>query len=134
MTIGAAQVKAHTAAVTEVQMSMHKHGITLADLLVTGGHELKSPNPKTREKAHRVERCWALMARLHVRYAHLETAPAYTPTKPARRRRGEGVFLQATENTDVSGISGAPPEVNEINELADFAPVVSLDSKSELAS
>ena len=134
MTIGTAQMKAQAAAVTEVQAFMHKHGLRPTDLIEFGGAELKSSDPKTREKARRVDKCWELLAQLSVRYAHLEAAPAHTPTKPARRRRGEGVFLQATENTDVSGISGAPPEFNEINELADFAPVVSLDSKSELAS
>jgi hypothetical protein len=128
MTIGTAQVKAHIAAMIEVQTFMHKCGLTFADLIDVGGAELKSSNPKTREKAHRVERCWALMARLHVRYAHLETA--YTPTKPIRRRRGEGGFLQAAENTGVSGITATPPESNEINELAGSAPVASLDSKT----
>jgi hypothetical protein len=134
MTIGTAEMKAQVAAVTEVQAFLHRHGLTLTDLIAIGGAEFKSPNPKTREKAHRVERCWALMVRLHVRYAHLEIAPAYTLTKPTRRRRGEGVFLQAAENIGVSGIAGSPAESNEINDLANFAPVASLDSKTEPAS
>jgi hypothetical protein len=134
MTIGTAQMKAQAAAVTEVQAFMHKHGLRPTDLIEVGGAELKSSNPKTREKARRVEKTWELMARLSVNFAHLESAPAYTPTKPARRRRGEGVFLQATENTDISGISSRPPESNEINELADFAPVASPDSKPGQAS
>jgi hypothetical protein len=134
MTIGTAQMKTQAAAVTEVQAFMRKHGLTLTDLIAIGGAEFKSPNPKAREKARRVEKCWALMARHSVHYAHLESAPAVDTAKPARGRRGDGVFLQATENTDVPSIAVSPPESNEINELADFALVASLDSKTEPAS
>jgi hypothetical protein len=133
MTIGTAQMKAQAAAVTEVQTFVHKHGLTLADLLAIGGRELKSPNPKTREKARRVEKAWELMARLSVNFAHLENASSYTPTKLARRRRGEGVFLQTAENTGVSGIASSLPGSNEINELADFAPVASPEIKPGVA-
>jgi hypothetical protein len=128
------QEKARALAVVQVQEFMHRHNLTLTDLIEFGGAELKSSDPKTREKARRVDKCWELLAQLSVRYAHLEAAPAHTPTKPARRRRGEGVFLQATENTDVSDISGAPPKSNEINELADFAPVASPEIKSGATS
>jgi hypothetical protein len=123
------QEKARALAVVQVQEFMHRHNLTLTDLLEFGAAELKSPHPKTREKARRVEKAWELLARLSVDFAHLETASPYTPTKPARRRRSEGVFLQDTENTDVSGISTAPPKSNEINELADFAPVASPEIK-----
>jgi len=89
MTIGTAQMKAQAAAVTEVQTLMHKHGLTLADLLAIGGRELKSPNPKTCEKARRVEKAWELMARLSVNFAHLENSRSdrSRAAREAARRR-----------------------------------------------
>jgi hypothetical protein len=62
--------------VVEILDFMRKHGLTLSDLIDIGGAELKSPNPKTRQKARLVEKCWSLMARLSLCYAHLEAAPA----------------------------------------------------------
>jgi hypothetical protein len=105
--LGAQQIKAQSAAVVEVQAFMHRHGLELTDLSSIGGAELKSPNQKPREKARRVEKCWALKARLSVRHAHLEQAPAHIPTKPARRRRGEGLFLQTVENKELFDIEAA---------------------------
>ena len=102
MTIGFAQMKAHAAAVTEVQAFMCKRRLALVDLIEYGGAELKSSNPKTREKARHVEKCWALMARLSVHYAHLEPAPAADTAKPAPAQRGEGHFPEVLENKEVS--------------------------------
>jgi hypothetical protein len=127
MTIGAVQIKAQAAAAAEVQAFMHRHGLAAIDLINVGGVELKSPNLKTCEKARRVEKCWALMARLSVRHAYLEAAPAYTSTKLARRRRGEGVFLQVTEIAGVSDIPGALVKSNEINNLTNSTSVASPD-------
>jgi hypothetical protein len=51
-------------AVAEIFDFMRKQRLALEDLVECGGAELKSSNPKTREKARHVEKCWALMARL----------------------------------------------------------------------
>src|SRR6516165_218338 len=67
-------------AVVEVLDLMRKRGLSLDDLIQVGGEDLKSPNPKRVKKAHYVEKAWALMARLSVKFADLEQAP-----KPARR-------------------------------------------------
>jgi hypothetical protein len=63
-------------AVVEILDFMRKHGLTLSDLIEIGGEDLKASNPKRKEKARRVEKCWSLMARLSLCYAHLEAAPA----------------------------------------------------------
>jgi len=88
-----------------------------------GGEDLKSSNPKRSEKARRVEKCWSLMTRLSVPFADLEQAPGNLPTRPSRRRRGEGHFSEAVEITRVSEIFTHHPQPNEINDLADSAPV-----------
>ena len=62
-------------AVVEILDFMRKHGLTLSDLIEIGGEDLKASNPKRKEKARRVEKCWSLMARLSVKFADLEQAP-----------------------------------------------------------
>jgi hypothetical protein len=64
---------------------------------------LKSSNLKHVEKARHVEKAWALMARLSVKFAELEQAPGQSPTKPSRRRRGEELFSEVIENKEISG-------------------------------
>ena len=90
-------------AVVEVLDLMRKRGLSLDDLIQVGAEDLKSPNPKRVKKAHYAEKAWALMARLSVKFADLEQAPGQPPTKPARRRRGEGLFSEAIENKEISG-------------------------------
>ena len=95
----AAKIKATTAA--EVFVFMKKHGLTLEDLIEIGGEDLKSPNPKKVEKAKRVEKCWALMARLSVSYANLEAVTGNDTAQRVSGRRGEGHFSEVIENKDV---------------------------------
>jgi hypothetical protein len=109
-------------AVVEVLDFMCKRGLTPDDLIEVGG-EVKSSNPKRVEKARRVEKCWSLMARLSIKFADLEAAPQSTPDKPTARRRGEGHFSEALENTRVSETFTHHTKPNEINGLADSAPV-----------
>jgi hypothetical protein len=123
MTVGAAQMKALAAAVTEVQAFMHKGGLTLADLIDVGGAELKSPNPKTREKARRVEKTWELMARLSLCYADLEAVPALDTAKPVRARRGEGHFSEVVENKEVSTADPGKVKSLKNNNKTDNHPV-----------
>jgi hypothetical protein len=89
-------------AVLDILDWMRRRGLTLNDLIQIGGEDLKSSNPKRVEKARHVERCWSLIARLSVKFADLEQAPGQPPTKPARRRPGEGAFSQAIENKEIS--------------------------------
>jgi hypothetical protein len=74
-------------AVVEILDFMRKHGLTLSDLIEIGGEDLKSSNPKRKEKARRVEKCLSLMARLSVKFADLEAAPA---RQPCERAGGDG--------------------------------------------
>ena len=59
-------------AVVEVFDFMARRGLALADLIRIGGEDLRPPNPKQVEKARHVEKTWALMARLSVKFAELE--------------------------------------------------------------
>jgi len=70
----AAQIREHAHAVEQVREYMRRHRLSLADLTEMGGEDLRSTNPKRRRKALHVEKCWALMARLHVRHVDLESA------------------------------------------------------------
>jgi len=115
-------------AVVEILDFMCRHGLTLDDLIEFGGAELKSTNSKTREKARRVDKCWSLMAQLSVKFADLESSPPPIPDKPARRRRGKGVFSEVVENKGVSGTETDQHKSNEINDLANSAPVAVPDS------
>jgi hypothetical protein len=107
------QARQQAQAVEQVLELMRRLQVTPDDLVEFGGQDLPpkrsappspgTPEGRRAEKAHRVERCWALMARLGVTHAAL--APDWTPRTVslpglrARRRRGEGVILQLTENT-----------------------------------
>ena len=115
-------------AVVEIFDFMRKSGLALQDLIEIGGAELKSSNPKTREKARRLEKCWSLMAKLGVKFADLERLSPPIPDKPARRRRGEGVFSEVVENKEISGTATHQHKSNEINDLANSAPVGVPDS------
>jgi hypothetical protein len=75
---------------------MRERKLTLDDLIEAGGEDLKSPRPSIREKAKRVERCWALMARNGVVFAHLADSgqsAVSTPDSTGSARRGEDHFL-----------------------------------------
>jgi hypothetical protein len=94
-------------ATAEISALMRRYKITVDDLISVGGNDLKSPNPQCVEKARRVERAWAAMARLELKFvdiADLTPAAQQTPTQRARAQRGEGGFLEAIENTAVSGL------------------------------
>ena len=91
------------AAVIEIFDSMARRGLALDDLIQIGGEDLRPPNPKRVEKARHVEKVWALMARLSVKFAELEQAPGQHTTEPARRRRGEELFSEVIENKEISG-------------------------------
>jgi hypothetical protein len=100
-------------AVIEVFDFMARRGLVLVDLIqIGGGADLNSSNPKHAEKAHCVEKCWSLMARLSVKFAELEQAPGQSPTKPAPRRRGEALFSEVIENKEISG--DTPGEVKSL--------------------
>jgi hypothetical protein len=101
--ISAADRARQVQAVAEIFDLMRKDGLTLDDLIQIGGQDLSSSNPKQVAKAHHVEKTWALMARLSVKFADLEQAPGQPPTKPARRRRHNKVFPQVIENKEISG-------------------------------
>jgi hypothetical protein len=63
----ATQSREQNAAAAEVFAHMRKNKLALANLIEIGGEDLKSP------KVRHVERCWALIARLGITYAVLET-------------------------------------------------------------
>jgi hypothetical protein len=109
--IGNYQQRPRTA-VIEIFDSMARRGLALDDLIQIGGEDLRPPNPKRVEKARHVEKVWALMARLLVKFAELEQAPGQSPTKPARRRRGEAPFSEVVENKEISG--DTPGEVKSL--------------------
>jgi hypothetical protein len=115
----AAERKQREGAVSAIFDLMRKYGLALDDLIQIGGES----DPKRAEKVRRVSKCWDLMARLSVKFADLEAAPRPLPDKWARRRRGERVVSQVTENTDVSDFDSAPTKFNEINNLGNSAPV-----------
>ena len=110
-------------AVVEILDFMRKHGLALDDLIQIGGEDFRSSSLTRREKARRVEKCWSLMARLSVKFADLEQTPSSIPDKPARRRRGEGVFSEVVENKEISGTATYQDKSNEINDLANLAVV-----------
>jgi hypothetical protein len=122
------QQRQHAQAVIEILERMHKYGLAIDDLIQIGGEDLKSSNPRRAEKARRVSMCWQSMARLAVKFADLEQAPQSTPDKPTRRRRGEGHFSQAVENTKDFETSTSHTKPNEINDLTNSAPVGDPDS------
>jgi hypothetical protein len=66
-------------AVIEIFDFMRKRGLVPDDLIELGGQGLRSSNPRQIAKAHYVEKAWALMARLSVKFADLEQAPGPTP-------------------------------------------------------
>jgi hypothetical protein len=115
-------------AVVEILDFMRKRGLTLNDLIQIGGEDFRSSSPTRKEKARRVEKCWHLMARLSVKFADLEAAPPSIPDKPARTRRGEGVFSEVVENKEISGTATYQHKSNENNDLANSAPVGVPDS------
>jgi hypothetical protein len=100
------------AAVIEIFDSMARRGLALDDLIQIGGEDLRPPNPKRVEKARHVEKVWALMARLSVKFAELEQAPGQSPAKPAGRRRGGEPFLEVIGNKEISG--GTPRQVKSL--------------------
>jgi hypothetical protein len=110
--ISAADRARQAQAAAEIFDLMRKYGLALDDLLKIGSQDLSSSNPKQVAKARQVEKTWALMARLSVKFADLERAPGQPPTKPARRRRGEELFSEVIENKEISG--SAPGEVKSL--------------------
>jgi hypothetical protein len=94
--------------VVDVLDFIGRRGLSLDDLIQIGGENLRPPNPKRVEKARHVEKVWALMARLSVKFADLENAPGQHAAEPARRRRSEEVSSQVIENKDIS--SDTPPK------------------------
>ena len=126
MTISAPAKIAST--VAEVLNFMRERGLTLADLIEISGEDLKSSDPTKVEKARRVEKCWNLMVKLCVKFADIENLPSSIPDRPARRRRGEGVFSEVVENKGVSGTAPYQHKSNEIKDLADSAPVGELET------
>jgi hypothetical protein len=63
--------------VNGVFVFMRQRRLDLNDLTELGGAELKSANPTIRAKANHVEKTWALMAQLSLRFSDLAhtTAP-----------------------------------------------------------
>jgi hypothetical protein len=79
-------------AVIEILDMLRLRGLALDDLIHIGGEDLESSNPKRVEKARHVEKCWALMARLSVKFTDLEVAAPCTP--------GEVKSLKTNNKTD----------------------------------
>jgi hypothetical protein len=92
--------------------SMAKRGLALDDLIQIGGEDRGPSNSKRVEKARHVEKIWALMARLSVKFADLEDAPGQSPIKPVRSRRGEGLFSEVIENKEI--LSDTPHQVKSL--------------------
>ena len=112
-------------AVVEILDFMRRNRLALNDLIEISGEDFGSASPKRIEKARCVEKCWSLMARLSVKFADLEQAPNNPPTRPSRRRRGEGHFSQVIEKAGVSGTFISMHKSNEINDLANSARLAS---------
>jgi hypothetical protein len=96
------------ARVREVLALMERYGLAPQNLIEVGGEDFLSP--RRREVARRVDNCWALMARLGVRYTDFDTdIPTSGPRAdfPSRRRRGERVVLQPIENAGDLALVGA---------------------------
>ena len=74
--ISAADRARRAQAVAEIFDLMRKRGLSLDELVEIGSQDLESSNAKQVAKAHSVEKTWALMARLSVKFADLEQAPA----------------------------------------------------------
>ena len=66
-------------ALEQVRSFMRQHRLSDDDLVNYGGKELSSLNRRIRDRAHWVEECWELMARLGVKAKDL-----------ARQREGSG--------------------------------------------
>jgi hypothetical protein len=113
-------------AVVEILDFMRRNHLAPGDLIQVGGEDLKSANPKKAEKARHVSRCWELMARVSVNFADLEQ-----PDKPARRRRGEGVFSEVIENKEISG--DTPHQVKSLknNDKTDNHSVASSETSEK---
>jgi hypothetical protein len=60
-------------AVGEVLRFMKENKLDESDLVNYGGEDFNSPDQRRRRKAHRVEKCWELMARLGVKAANLSS-------------------------------------------------------------
>ena len=63
------------------------------------------------------------MAKLGVKFADLENSSPPIPDKPSRRRRGEGVSSQVTENTELLETGVEAIKSSETNDLAASSPV-----------
>ena len=90
-----AEERARAIAANQVGEFMRKKKLSLDDLINVGGAELKSSDPRLKERALRVLRCWELMARLGVKYVdieHFKQSPRAIPASRARIRRGEHQF------------------------------------------
>jgi hypothetical protein len=73
-------------AIAEISGFMSKHHLDLDDLIHIGGEDLNSPDPRVAEKARRVEKTWALMARLGIKFTDLAQSTAqYPPSRPGMR-------------------------------------------------
>ena len=107
--LSTSQQRERAEAVARVLEYIHRHRLTLADLLEYGGEDL--PNPKLPEKicdparvkkARGVEHCWALIAKLGLRYAALEppsnansaAAPSLDTENRVPRRRNRRATLK----------------------------------------
>jgi hypothetical protein len=86
--------------VQQVREFLDRYRLTPQDLIDIGGEDLR-PGSKLRGKAHSVEKCWALMARLGVKHADIRTdepTPVPRPEKTARRRRHSEQWQKSEQN------------------------------------
>jgi hypothetical protein len=72
--------------VVEILDFMRKNRLALDDLIESGGEDFRSASPKRIEKARRVEKCWSLIARFSVKFAHLAQTPPPIPGAKATWR------------------------------------------------
>jgi hypothetical protein len=109
----------HARTVQEVLEFLERYRLTPQDLVEIGGEDLR-PGSKLRGKAHRVEKCWEMMARLGVKHAEIsadEPTPVPRPEKMGSRQRHSEQWQKYEQDQEVIGKDENQYFLNEINDL-----------------
>ena len=128
----ATQLREHAQAADQVADFMRRHGLSLADPIEIGGEDLR-PTSAIRGKAHCVERCWEMMARLHVKHADLGTYEPSTAPMPGSAARGRCLRERrpkAQQNQLVDRHPSPDTNRNEINDLTISGSIGDPETKS----
>jgi hypothetical protein len=104
-------------------------GLSPADLTAYGAEDLRSANPARAGKARCVEKCWALMARLGVKYIDLPDTAGQSPDKPPSRRPGRRSAEKPQQYQEYDGKLAAAANSCEINDLTKSDRVGDLEAK-----